>query len=213
MKHILACVPKVERKTTYSASESRKNLERIQKATPDLQRKLRALVLLLRYGGLAIIDGACFERTQLVVGKGTYRVRLKSRQKTSKREVLQAIDNAIPPFLGKELEAVMDANENPRYAFWNRGDREGASDDAEKREAVKYWQKWIRALLDTAGLPNATSHMFRHTLAIEMIRNGATFEDVAAALGNTVAVVAKFYSHEWAKVRQGRTDKAIKATW
>jgi hypothetical protein len=46
-----------------------------------------------------------------------------------------------------------------------------------------------------------------------MIRAGASFEDVAAALGNTVGVVAKFYSHEWAKVRQGRTDKAIKATW
>ena len=25
--------------------------------------------------------------------------------------------------------------------------------------------------------------------------------------------VAKFYPHEWAKVRQGRTDKAIKAAW
>ena len=36
-----------------------------------------------------------------------------------------------------------------------------------------------------------------------MIRRGAPFEDVAAALGNTVGVVAKFYSHEWAKVRQG----------
>jgi len=32
---------------------------------------------------------------------------------------------------------------------------------------------------------------------VEMARHGATFEDVAAALGNTVAVVAKFYSHEW----------------
>jgi hypothetical protein len=30
------------------------------------------------------------------------------------------------------------------------------------------------------------------------------------AVGNTVRLVAKFYSHEWAKVRQGRTDKAIK---
>jgi hypothetical protein len=46
-----------------------------------------------------------------------------------------------------------------------------------------------------------------------MIRAGASFEDVAAALGNTVGVVAKFYSHEWAKVRQHRTDKAIRATW
>jgi len=78
---------------------------------------------------------------------------------------------------------------------------------------VQHWAKQIRTLLNAAGLREATSHKFRHTLAIEMIRHGATFEDVAAALGNTVAVVAKFYSHEWAKVRQGRTDAAIKATW
>jgi integrase len=85
--------------------------------------------------------------------------------------------------------------------------------DVEKRDAVKHWQKQIRALLDAAGLRNATSHRFRHTLAIEMIRHGATFEDLAAALGNTVGVVAKFYSHQWAKVRQGKTDGAIKAMW
>jgi hypothetical protein len=35
----------------------------------------------------------------------------------------------------------------------------------------------------------------------------------AAALSNTVGVVAKSYSHEWSKVRQGRTDAAIKAAW
>ena len=41
---------------------------------------------------------------------------------------------------------------------------------------------------------------------LALIRHGARFEDVAPALGNTVAVVAKFYSHEWAKVRQTHTD-------
>jgi integrase len=120
------------------------------------------------------------------------------------------IDNAVPPAVGRDLLSVL--NGNPRYVFWNRAGTDAAT-DAEKRDAVKHWQKQIRALLDAAGLPNATSHKFRHTLAIEMIRHGATFEDVAAALGNTVGVVAKFYSHEWAKVRQGRTDAAIKAAW
>jgi len=140
-----------------------------------------------------------------------YGVRLKTRQKVSKRDILQPIDNAIPPFVGKELLAVL--NGNPMYIFWNRGEYEAGNEEAEKRKATGYWHKWIRALLDAAALPNATSHMFRHTLAIEMIRHGATFEDVAAALGNTVGVVAKFYSHECAKVRQGRTDAAIKAAW
>lgn len=139
-----------------------------------------------------------------------YRIRLTLRQKTSKKAQRQAIENAIPPAVGKDLLALF--NGNPRYVFWDRASEEAAT-DAEKRNAVKHWQKRVRALLDAAGLPNATSHKFRHTLAIEMIRHGATFEDVAAALGNTVGVVARFYSHEWAKVRQSRTDKALKAAW
>jgi integrase len=139
-----------------------------------------------------------------------YRVQLKTRQKTSKKEHLQAIDNLLPRKVGAALVAVL--NGNPRFIFWTGG-RSGAGSDAEKREAVKYWQKIIRRLLDAAGFPNATSHKFRHTLAINMIHHGATFEDVAAALGNSVAVVAKFYSHEWNKVRQHKTDAAIQAAW
>jgi len=209
-ERILAAIPKVERKHTYSKSD-RKNNVRVLTATKDVQQKLRALVLVMRYAGLGIIDAACLERTQISHIGNTYRIQLKSRQKTSKRDILQPIDNAIPPFAGRELMSVL--NGNSRYVFWNRDERDTVADAGEKRIAVTYWHKWIRALLNTSGLPDATSHKFRHTLAIEMIRHGATFEDVAAALGNTVAVVAKFYSHEWAKVRQGRRDAAIKATW
>jgi len=209
-ERILKAIPNVERKQTYSGKE-RKNAVRMQRATKDLQQRLRALVLVMRYAGLAIIDAACLERSQIIHKGNEYRIQLRSRQKTSKRESLQSIDNSIPPLVGEELMAVL--NGNPRYVFWNRDEREKVSEEADKRQAVKYWQKWIRALLDTAGLPDATSHKFRHTLAIEMIRHGASFEDVAAALGNTVGVVAKFYSHEWAKVRQKRTDAALRAAW
>jgi integrase len=164
----------------------------------------------MRYGGLGIIDAACLERSQLVHHNGVYRVQLATRQKTSKKEHTQRIDNLLPPDVGQDLTSVL--NGNPRFVFWSRtADSEASA--AEKREAVKYWQKQVRSLLDSAGLPDATSHMFRHTLAIEMIRHGASFEDVAATLGNTVAVVAKFYSHEWAKVRQNKSDNAIMATW
>jgi hypothetical protein len=164
----------------------------------------------MRYAGLSIIDAACLERTQIVKDGDGCRVQLTSRQKVAKRAARQAIDNAIPPHVGAELFAVL--NGNPRYVFWDGG-KSGEGLDSEKRDAVKHWQKQMRTLLDAAGFPNATSRKFRHTLAIEMIRHGATFEDVAATLGNTVAVVAKFYSHEWAKVRQKRTDAAIKAAW
>jgi site-specific recombinase XerD len=175
-----------------------------------MEQRIRALIELMRHGGLAIIDAATLERTNILRNGDDYRIQLSSRQKTVKKAQRQAIDNAIPQHVGEALLAV--ANGNPRYVFWNGG-KSGEGTDEEKRESVKYWQKAIRTVLDNAGFAKATSHRFRHTLAIEMIRHGATFEDVAAALGNTVGVVAKFYSHEWSKVRQGKTDDAIKATW
>jgi integrase/recombinase XerD len=203
---------KVEQVSGFSPAEFQKILNAIPKCefSGPMQQRLRALVLVMRYAGLAIIDAATLERSQIHKQGNDYRIQLTSRQKTSKRSARQAIDNAIPKSVSVELLAVL--NGNPRYVFWDGG-KTGEGRDSEKREAVKYWHKQIRTLLDKAGFPNATGHKFRHTLAIEMIRHGATFEDVAAALGNTVGVVAKFYSHEWAKVRQGKTDDAIKATW
>ena len=197
----------VEQVSGFEPREYEKIIATAQKSG---DQKLRAFVQIMRFGGLGIIDAACLEREQIIQQGNDYRIRLASRQKTSKKETRQMIDNAIPPSVGRDLMAAL--NDNSRYIFWNRVGEDAAT-PTEKRDAVKFWQKKVRALLDKAGFPNATSHKFRHTLAIEMIRHGATFEDVAAALGNTVAVVAKFYSHEWAKVRQGRTDAAIKAAW
>lgn len=198
---------KVEQVSGFTAEDYKKVADAAKKTG---SQKLYALVRLMRFGGLAILDAACLERSQIIRNGESYRVQLTSRQKTSKKSQPQMIDNAVPPELGRDLVSVL--NGNPRYVFWNKPGEDAAT-SAEKRDAVKFWQKQLRALLDKAGFPDATSHKFRHTLAIEMIRHGATFEDVAAALGNTVAVVAKFYSHEWSKVRQGRTDAAIKAAW
>jgi integrase/recombinase XerD len=197
----------IEQVSGFTPKEYEKILATAKKSG---EQKLHSLVQVMRFAGLGIIDAACLERSQILQHGKNYRIRLASRQKTSKKDTRQMIDNAIPPAVGRDLVSVL--NGNPRYVFWNRA-VETAATPTEKRDAVKYWQKRVRVLLNGAGLPNATSHKFRHTLAIEMIRHGATFEDVAAALGNTVGVVAKFYSHEWAKVRQGRTDAAIKAAW
>lgn len=203
---------KTKQVSGFSPAEYQKVLASIPKAgfSPALQARMHALIQLMRHGGLAIIDAATLERTNIRQVGPDYRIALVSRQKTSKKAKPQAIDNAIPPSVGMALVAVL--NGNPRFVFWDGG-KTGEGSDAEKREAVKYWQKQIRTLLDTAGFPKATSHKFRHTLAIDMIRHGAKFEDVAAALGNTVGVVEKFYSHEWEKQRTGKTDEAIKATW
>jgi len=65
-----------------------------------------------------IIDAACLEREQIIREGKSYRVRLTSRQKTSKKAHPQMIDNAIPPDLGWDLVSVL--NSNIRYVFWNK---------------------------------------------------------------------------------------------
>jgi len=204
---------KTEQVSGFTAEEYAAILQAIPLCgwTKERESKMRALIQLMRYAGLAMIDACCLERSQIHRVKGQYRIQLRSRQKTSKKDHLQGIDNVVPPNAGKEIVAVL--NGNPRYVFWNFKGDGPASDEQKRAVSEKYFQRYMRTLLDKAGLPNATSHKFRHTLAIEMIRHGASFEDVAATLGNTVAVVAKFYSHEWGKVRQHRTDAAIKAAW
>src|SRR5581483_1641149 len=138
---------KVEQVSGFSAKE----YEKIITTAKQLGNgKLSVLIQVMRFGGLAIIDAACLERSQILKNGSGYRIRLSSRQKTSKKSQRQMIDNAIPPALGKELLAVL--NGNPRYVFWNRAEETPAT-DTEKRDAVKYWQKQVRALLDSARIP------------------------------------------------------------
>src|SRR5207248_3256714 len=141
----------------WSGDQYKHILDTIPRAgfSSELQSWMDALVELMRHAGLAIIDAAAIERTNVVQTGDDYRVQLPCRQKTSKKEHLQPIDNAIPRHVGEKLMQV--ANGNPRYIFWNGG-KSGEGTDQEKREAVKYWQKQIRKLLDKAGYPKSASH-------------------------------------------------------
>ena len=84
---------KVEQVSGFSAKE----FETILKAAKNTDQKLHALIQLMRFGGLAIIDAACLERSQIIQKGREYRIRLASRQKTYKKAQRQMIDNAIPP--------------------------------------------------------------------------------------------------------------------
>jgi site-specific recombinase XerD len=173
-----------------------------------VQAKMSALVQVMRHAGLAMIDACCLERSQICHHKGQFRVRLQSRQETSKKAHLQPVNNAVPVSVGKALMAVL--NGNPRYVFWNYTGSGPASDEQKRAVSEKFFQRYMRTLLDKAGLPNATGHKLRHTLAIEMIRHGASYEDVAAALGNTVAVVANFYRTNGPRSAKARRTRRYK---
>jgi hypothetical protein len=108
---------KVEQVSGFTAEEYTRILKAVPKCgwSEETQSKMRELVQVMRHAGLAMIDACCLERSQIHQDKGQFRIKLKSRQKTSKKAHLQPIDNAIPVEVGKDLVAVL--NGNPRYVF------------------------------------------------------------------------------------------------
>ena len=108
-----------------------------------------------------------------------------------------------------ELKAALDACPVPRNAksggkwyFWN-----GLTDELAMKGMV---ERTLRAVFKKSGVPRAHAHRFRHTLATELLGQGATCEDVADILGNSPAIIRKHYA-KWSAARQARIDSLMEA--
>jgi len=66
-------------------------------------------------------------------------------------------------------------------------------------------ERSLAAVLKASMVTRAHAHRFRHTLATELLGNGASFEEVADILGNSPEVVRKHYA-KWSPARQSRID-------
>ena len=69
-------------------------------------------------------------------------------------------------------------------------------------------ERLLCAVFAEAGVKNAHAHRFRHTRATELLARGATMDDVAALLGNSVRICEKHYA-KWDAKRQDRLDALI----
>ena len=145
--------------------------------------------------GVAIRDAVQLERVN--IQDGWLRI---ERQKTRK-PVRQKLDSA----LHSELLAV--ANSNPKYIFWNG--------TAKPTSATSRWQAEMRTLMKEAGLwiPGNLFHRFRDTAADYWLGEGWTLDDVAEALGDTVAVVQKHYKDLASKHVEARLSKLPIRSW
>ena len=66
-------------------------------------------------------------------------------------------------------------------------------------------ERSLSAVFKASMVPHAHAHRFRHTLATELLGNGASFEEVADILGNSPEIVRKHYA-KWSPARQSRID-------
>lgn len=181
----------------FSQSEYEKIISSVDETTmtPVNKNRIKALMQLQRWSGLSLVDAVCLSKDELKrEGKGEFRV-VTDRQKTG-----TLINNVIPAWLGEELIRVK--NGNPQYVFW--------SGSTTPEDAPSYFQKLYRKVFKKAGV-DGSSHDFRHTYAVELLKAGVDIRTVSKALGHSsVTITERFYSR-WCTGQQANLDDTLRA--
>ena len=168
-------------------------IEKSQSDGKNNARRLRALVLLLRYSGLRIGDAVSCAVDRLSDGK----LRLYT-QKTGTH-----VHCPLPEFVARELDSIPKRNE--RYWFW--------TGTCKLKTAVSDWQGRLQTLFNDAKVTEGHAHRFRDTFAVELLLAGVPLERVSILLGHTsIKVTEKHYS-PWIRERQEQVEADVRRTW
>jgi integrase/recombinase XerD len=186
-KNPAARMKRVEEKRVPTGYFTREEFERVVDATygygdwqgghdfRSRQVRVRALVLLMRWSGLAIKDAVTLERQRLGQDGRLFLYRAKTGV---------PVYVPLPDDLVKMMHAL--PNSNPRYFFW--------SGNGDPETAKKAWQRTLRHLFKEFAkitTPDGTPkrchpHMFRDTFAVELLLSGVPIDQVSLLLGHGV---------------------------
>lgn len=166
--------------------------------------RVHALIQLMRWSGLAIMDASTLKRAEIIRdgGKnGFYRI-VTSREKTGTH-----VSVPIPTYVAQELLSVM--NGNTEYVFWS-----GAG---EEDSQTKLWAKHLSRVFEDAEIEktgsNMVSHRLRDTFAVDLLQKGVPLEEVSKLLGHTSIKTTERSYAKWVKGRQDRLDSLVTRTW
>ena len=179
---------KVERtqQIPYTAKEMKDLLAEARKSDPDAY----VFLLVLRFSGLRISDVCKLQPSSL---QGKHLV-LRTEKTGSPVKVL------LPDVVVSALKSF--SKRSPEYFFWNG--------KTSLSSVTDYWRTHrIKRICKTAGVKNPHPHRFRHTFAVELLKQGTPAGIVADLLGNTEQIVVKHYS-AWIEARQQGLDEAVK---
>lgn len=189
--------PKVRptRKMPYTAEEFIAILsacDRLGRCSYERQRA-RAIVLVMRFCGLSVVDVATLRRDEIRDGMLD-----RARRKTG-----EIVRLPLPPALLESFNTLpvpRGADGDCEYVFW--------SGNGEVRSATRDLTRTLAQVFTLSGVPNAHAHKFRHTLATELLENGWSFEDVGTVLGSSPAIIRKHYA-QWSVKRQERITSLL----
>ncbi|MDE0124230.1 MAG: tyrosine-type recombinase/integrase [Bryobacterales bacterium] len=145
--------------------------------------KERALLLLLRYSGLAIQDAATLRRDALEGCELTLR-----RAKTG-----VAVIGAVPVEAADALRALDRPGE---HFFW--------SGRGQKASTASYWRNRLKRVAALAGVEDFRPHRMRDTFAVELLKAGVAMEDVKDLLGHSSVLTTEKHYAPWNRARARR---------
>lgn len=160
-------------------------------------RRVRALLLVLRYTGLRISDALILRRADV----GDDRIFLY-QAKTG-----LPVWVPVPAEVTAALSALAD--QGPYY-FW----RGAASPTAKQVEyAYQVWRRKLLALAKHAGVANARFHRFRDSFAVGLLAKGVALEIVSMLLGHASVKVTEKHYKPWVRQLQQQLEAAVRSTW
>jgi integrase/recombinase XerD len=183
--------------------EFTKLLEAVPVEFPNGRGKiLRAIILLMRWSGLAVFDAALFHEKELKFYEGAYHV-VTSRQKN---------DNPVyvPIPLGVATE-IIACKQTANKGYFFRETMTATDKSVAHDRSIQIGKVFRRAKIRTDG--HMLSHRLRDTFAVDLLQKGVPIEDVSKMLGHaSVQTTEKSYAR-WVKGRQDRLTKLVTGSW
>jgi len=164
-------------------------------------KRMLALVLLMRWSGLAIKDAVGLKRDRLDE-RGVVFLR---RAKTG-----VPVFVPLPPAVTSVLSNLPPIS--PEYFFW--------SSHGDLASATKGYQRSFRKLFRIADIRNedgtrklCRSHMFRDTFAVELLLAGVPIDQVSVLLGHRSVKMTEKHYLPWVKARQTQLTANVRRAW
>jgi integrase/recombinase XerD len=159
----------------------------------DNARRIRALILLLRYSGMRIGDTVSLTADR-IMGDRLFLYTAKTGT---------PVHIVLPEFVVRALEATPRVTE--RYFFWSGAGKLNA--------AISTWGERLQRVFKKAAVTGGHAHRFRDTFAVELLQTAVPIERVSVLLGHQSVRITEKHYNPWVRSRQEQLEADVRRSW